>query len=253
MCLHVCMLPMIFIVYEYWQLCCPMELLIFNHFRHLKIFSMLSLNLFYLLQRYHGCRYISCCRREAVFVCCVFLFFQRLQMFISSYKHCLNSSWKITAFSWCGLSLYFGRRITTDLEKRAYRRQSDHQSSAEHSSWLHLKFWVSGQELGDKGPLDLTPVLTPPLQNLTSEWDEKTEESQILFSRQIKISVSVKADPLKRRRPVYLDTVLILHLFVDQNSLGESFDTLLLKAYSFEHLVVNPTNLFWASGVTHPT
>lgn len=100
--------------------------------------------------------------------------------------------------------------------------------------------------------MDLTPVLTLPLQNLTSEWVEKTEESQTVFSRQIKISVSVKADPLKRRRPVYLDTVLILHLLADQNSLGESFDTL-LKAYSFEHLVMNPTNLFWASGVTHPT
>lgn len=117
---------------------------------------MLSLNLLHLSQRYLSCHYVSCCRRETVVVCCIFLFFQKLQMFIISFKHCLNSSWKITAFSWRGLSLYFGRRITTDLEERAYPRQSDHHSSAEHSSWLHLKFWVSGQELGDKALLDFT-------------------------------------------------------------------------------------------------
>lgn len=115
---------------------------------------MLSLN---LLDLFPWCyyAYVSC-SREAVFVCCIFLFFQKLQMFIISFKHCLNGSWKITAFGWRGLSLYFGRRVTTDLEERAYHRQSDHQSSSEHSSWLHLKFWVSGQELGDKGLLDFT-------------------------------------------------------------------------------------------------
>lgn len=111
------------------------------------------------------------------------------------------------AFSWCGLSLYFGRRITTDLEKRAYRRQSDHQSSAEHSSWLHLKFGKWTRTRGDKGPLDLTPVLIPPLQNLTSEWDEKTEESQILFSRQVKSTSQLRQIPERNWRPVYLDTV----------------------------------------------
>lgn len=152
------------------------------------------------LKRSHRCHYVSCCRREAVFVCCILLFFQKLQMFIISFKHCLNSNWKITAFSRRGLALYFVRRITTDLEERAYHRQSDHQSSAEHSSWLRLKFWVSGQDLGDRGLLDFTlHFVTLPLQKHTSEWDEKTEESQILLSRQIRIlGISDKADPMEK-------------------------------------------------------
>lgn len=113
---HVCIIFVFFIVYGYWQLGCPMGVVFFSHFRHLKILSVFSLNLLHVLQRYHRCHYISC-RREAVFVCCIFLFFQKLQMFIISFKHCLNSNWKITTFSWCGLSLYFWKRITTDLGK----------------------------------------------------------------------------------------------------------------------------------------
>lgn len=99
---------MFFIVYESWQLGYPMGVVFFNHFRYL---SMLSLNLLHLLRRYHSCHYLSCCRREAVFLCCIFLFFQKLQMFIISFKHCLNSNWKITTFSWRDISLYFVRRL----------------------------------------------------------------------------------------------------------------------------------------------
>lgn len=167
---------------------------------------MLYLNLLHLLPWCHSCDYVSCCRREAVFVCCIFLFFQKLQMFIISLKHCLNSNWKITAFSRHGLSLYLGRRITTDLEERAYHRQSEHQSSAEHSSWLHLKFWVSGQEVGERGLLDFTlHFVTLPLQKPTSEWDGTTEESQILLYRQVRaLSLSYKADPM--RKETNLDT-----------------------------------------------
>lgn len=166
---------------------------------------MLPLNLSHLLPRYHSCNYVSCYRREAVFVCCIFLFFQKLQMFIISLRHCLNSSWKITAFSRRGLSLYLGRRITTDLEERAYHRQSEHQSSTEHSSWLHLKFWVSGQ-VGDRGLLDFTlHFVTLPLQKPTSEWDEVVEERQTLLSRQVRaLSISKRAGP--RRKEIDLDT-----------------------------------------------
>lgn len=133
-------------------------------------------------------------------------FFFRNCRFIISSKHCLNSSWKITAFSRRGLSLYFGRRITTDLEERAYRRQSDPQSNAEYSSWLHLKFWVSAlKELGDKGSLDFTlHFVTLPFQKHTSEWDEKTEENQILLSRQVRVLASqIKQVPWKRRLITY--------------------------------------------------
>lgn len=137
----------------------------------------------------------------------VYFFFFRNYRFIISSKHCLNSSWKITAFSRRGLSLYFGRRITTDLEERAYHRQSDPQSNAEYSSWLHLKFWVSAlKELGDKGLLDFTlHFVTLPFQKHTSEWDEKTEESQILVSRQVRVLASqIKQVPWKRRLPIQL-------------------------------------------------
>lgn len=177
---------------------------------------MLSLNLLHLFPWYHSYDYVSCCSREAVFVCCIFLFFQKLQMFIISFKYCLNGSWKITAFSRRGLSLYLGRRITTDLEERAYHRQSDHQSSAEHSSWLHLKFWVSGQELGDKGLLGFTlHFITLPLQKLTSEWDERTKESQICYPGKFELLVSqIKQILWERRLPIQLGYSLFPHLSV---------------------------------------
>lgn len=82
--------------------------------------------------------YVSCCRGRLL-LCCIFLFFQKLQMFVISFKHCLNSKWKITAFGHRDLSLALLRRITAGLEERVYRRQSGHQSSTEHTAWLHLE------------------------------------------------------------------------------------------------------------------
>lgn len=41
--------------------------------------------------------------------------------------------------------------------------------------------------------------VTLPLQKHTSEWDEKTEESQILLPRQIRVlSITDKADPMEK-------------------------------------------------------
>lgn len=47
--------------------------------------------------------------------------------------------------------------------------------------------------------------VTLPVQKPVSEWDETTEESQILLSRQVRaLSISTKADPMGKE--INLDT-----------------------------------------------
>lgn len=141
-------------------------------------------------EKYISCYDVSCYRREAVFVCCIFLFFQKWQMFIISFKHCLSSSWTITIFSQRGLSLLLLEENYNWSGKRAYHRQSDHQSVFLASSEILSKCTRTRRH---KDILDFTLHFgTLPLQKYTSEWDEKTEESQILLSRHVKVLASPK-------------------------------------------------------------
>ena len=58
--------------------------------------------------------------------------------------------------------------------------------------------------------------VTLPFQKHTSEWDEKTEESQILLSRQVRVLASqIKAGPMEKEftYPTWIQ-VLMPHLFV---------------------------------------
>lgn len=201
---------------------------------------MLSLSLLHLLQRYHSCHDVSCYRREAVCVCCIFLFFQKWQRFIISFRHCLNSSWTVTAFSWRGLSLYSGGELQL-IWKKGLPVGSQ---ITRLPSWLHLKFWVSAQELGDQGLLVSLFILELFLpRSLLLNGRRTLRRAQFCYAGTFKFLASlIQQSTWKWRLPVQLgrnsQTSFISLAEISWRVFGTAFS----KAHTFEYLVLNPTN-----------